>query len=45
MLSSFSKYRAIKLICNRVIHESEIVCRTISLEGSAIPLHNFSPRN
>jgi hypothetical protein len=21
------KYRAIKLICNRVIHESEIVCR------------------
>jgi hypothetical protein len=28
------KYRAIKLICNRVIHESEIVCRFLNKKHS-----------
>jgi hypothetical protein len=27
-------YRAIKLICNRVIHESEIVCRFLNKKHS-----------
>jgi hypothetical protein len=29
-----SIYRAIKLICNRVIHESEIVCRFLNKKRS-----------
>jgi hypothetical protein len=29
-----SIYRAIKLICNRVIHESEIVCRSLNKKRS-----------
>jgi hypothetical protein len=30
ILEQSLKYRAIKLICNRVIHESEIVCRFLN---------------